>query len=96
MLLRHAPRVRSMSGHTWVVPRIAGALLLCTCVSAQAEAAVTRADWGTTTKGEKVELYTLTGPGGLEARITNFGGVIVSLNVPNRKGSTTDARFARS
>ncbi len=70
--------------------RIAGALLLCACLSAQAEAGITRVEWGTTAKGEKVEIYTLTGAGGLEARISNFGGVIVTLNVPNRNGSKTD------
>ena len=73
-----------------VSARIAGALLLCTCLFAQARAGITRADWGTTAKGEKVEIYTVTGTGGLEARISNFGGVIVTLNVPNRNGSKTD------
>jgi aldose 1-epimerase len=73
-----------------VSARIAGALLLCTCLSAQAGAGITRADWGSTAKGEKVEIYTLTGAGGLEARISNFGGVIVTLLVPNRDGSKTD------
>lgn len=43
-------------------------------------------DWGTTQKGEKVRLYTLTGRGGMVARITNFGGVVVDLMVPDRHG----------
>ncbi|MBI4885787.1 MAG: galactose mutarotase [Acidobacteria bacterium] len=73
-----------------VCARFAGALLLCACLSAQAGAGITRADWGTTARGEKVEIYTLTGAGGLEARISNFGGVIVTLNVPDRNGSKTD------
>ncbi|HEX4270944.1 MAG TPA: aldose epimerase family protein, partial [Rhizomicrobium sp.] len=43
-------------------------------------------DWGTTQKGEKVRLFTLTGKGGMVARITNFGGVVVDLIVPDRHG----------
>ena len=60
------------------------------CLSAQTRLGISRADWGTTVKGEKVAIYTLAGAGGLEARISNFGGVIVTLNVPNRNGSKTD------
>src|SRR4051794_13611234 len=59
------------------------------CVTAQAKVGITRSRWGTA-KGEPVDAYTLKGAGGLEARISNFGGVIVALNVPNRNGSTTD------
>jgi len=50
-------------------PRILAALLLGTSLSAQARVGITRADWGITAKGEKVEIFTLTGTGGLEARI---------------------------
>ena len=73
-----------------VSTRIAAALVLCTCLSAQARVGISQADWGTTGKGDRVEIYTLTGAGGLEARISNFGGVIVTLRVPNRNGSKTD------
>jgi aldose 1-epimerase len=69
---------------------VLGALLLCACLSAQTRLGISRADWGTTVRGEKVAIYTLLGAGGLEARISNFGGVIVTLNVPNRNGSKTD------
>ena len=65
------------------------ALLLCTSLSAQ-RPGISRAGWGATVKGEEVAIYTLAGAGGLEARISNFGGVIVTLNVPNRNGSKTD------
>ena len=73
-----------------VSTRVLGALLLCTCLSAQTRLGISGADWGTTVRGEKVAIYTLAGAGGLEARISNFGGVIVTLNVPNRNGSKTD------
>jgi aldose 1-epimerase len=51
---------------------------------------ITAQDWGTTQKGEKVQLFTLKGEGGLEASITNFGGVVVNLLVPDRHRKKTD------
>jgi aldose 1-epimerase len=65
------------------------ALGLGVCVTAQSKAGIARARWGTV-KGEPIDVYTIRGAGGLEARISNFGGVIVALNVPNRNGSKTD------
>lgn len=51
---------------------------------------ITHEAWGTTAKGEQVDLYTMHVPGGLEAKISTLGGVIVSLSVPDRKGAMTD------
>jgi aldose 1-epimerase len=69
---------------------LAAALLMAaTPASAQlvrAKPAISGKDWGTTQRGEKVQLYTLTGRGGMVARITNFGGVVVDLIVPDRNG----------
>jgi aldose 1-epimerase len=54
---------------------------------------ITRQDWGVTDKGERVELFTLKGTKGLEARITNFGGRVVDLYVPNAHGGKTDVEL---
>ena len=43
-----------------------------------------------TIDGKPVALYTLTNAEGLEACITNFGGRIVSLMVPDRDNKLTD------
>jgi aldose 1-epimerase len=51
---------------------------------------IIRADWGTTNSGQNVSLYTLTGKGGLRARISDFGGDIVNLDLPNRQGGKTN------
>src|SRR5712691_7299336 len=51
---------------------------------------ITAQAWGTTQKGEKVQLFTLKGEAGLEARITNFGGVVVNLLVPDGRRKKTD------
>ena len=46
--------------------------------------------FGTTPEGREATLYTLTNAHGVEANITNFGGVIVSLKVPDRNDSLAD------
>src|SRR5271154_4893579 len=43
-----------------------------------------------TVQGSPVELYTLTNVHGLELRCTNYGGIIVSLRVPNKYGRVDD------
>jgi aldose 1-epimerase len=43
-----------------------------------------------TTGGVKMRLYTLRNAHGLEARITNYGGILVSLMVPDRNGKFSD------
>ena len=40
--------------------------------------------------GRTVYLYTLRNASGMEARITNYGGIIVSLKVPDRHGALGD------
>ena len=37
-------------------------------------------------RGQEVSLYTLRNDNGIEARITDFGAIVVSLSVPDRKG----------
>lgn len=37
-----------------------------------------------------VDLYTIKNANGLELRVTNYGGIIVSLRVPDKKGSLAD------
>ena len=54
---------------------------------------ITSQKWGATDKGEQVALFTLKGAHGLQARITNFGGRVVNLYVPNRQGSMTDVEL---
>lgn len=51
---------------------------------------ITSEAWGTTDSGGKVQLFTLKGGHGLEARITNYGARIVNLYVPNGQGGRTD------
>ena len=41
-------------------------------------------------KGKPVNLYTLKNMNGLVAQVTNYGAIIVSINVPDRKGKLGD------
>src|ERR1700730_9352236 len=49
-----------------------------------------RAEFGQTPGGVAVQIYTLTNSKGLEARITNYGGIVVSLKAPDRSGAMAD------
>ena len=42
--------------------------------------------YGSTPDGTAVDLYTLTNADGVQAQITNFGGIVTSLLVPDRAG----------
>ena len=47
-------------------------------------------DWGEAPDGQGVQLYTIVNDLGAEARITNYGGIVVSLRVPDRDGGLDD------
>ena len=69
-------------------------LFICVCVllwltTADAQK-ITRADFGKTPDGESVELFTLTNSMGMEAKITNYGGIVVSLTAPDRNRKFAD------
>lgn len=55
-----------------------------------AKTKLTRAEFGKTLDGVPVQIYTLTNKNGLEARITNYGGIVVSLQAPDRNGAMAD------
>jgi aldose 1-epimerase len=40
--------------------------------------------------GQSVNIYTLTSPKGVETRITNYGGIVVSLKTPDKAGNSGD------
>jgi aldose 1-epimerase len=46
--------------------------------------------FGKTPDGQEVELYTLSNTNGLKARITNYGAILVSLEVPDKNGKLAD------
>lgn len=46
--------------------------------------------YGKTKDGTAVDLYTLTNSGGMQAAITNYGGIVASLKTPDRNGNFAD------
>jgi aldose 1-epimerase len=50
----------------------------------------TKKSFGKTPDGQAVDLYVLTNKNGAEASITNFGGALVTLKMPNRNGKFAD------
>ena len=51
---------------------------------------ITKKHFGTTRDGVEIYLFTLRNQSGVEVSITNFGGAITSLKVPDRKGNFGD------
>lgn len=51
---------------------------------------VKKESWGKTPEGESVDIYTLKNRNGMEAKITNYGGIVVSLTAPDRNRKYTD------
>src|SRR5262245_31499033 len=49
-----------------------------------------RAPFGTLPDGTPVEIFTLTNAHGVEVRAMTYGGIIVSLRVPDRDGRIGD------
>lgn len=62
----------------------AALLLSLTAVIAQAQSTVTKRSFGKTSAGENIDLYLLRNAHGVETTITNYGGIVVSLKVPDR------------
>ena len=53
-------------------------------------ASVAREPFGTTDQGAAVNVYTLKNAHGMEVRATSYGGIILSLKVPDRNGRFDD------
>jgi aldose 1-epimerase len=51
---------------------------------------VTQGAFGRTPAGENVDVFTLTNAQGLEARVITYGGIVISLRVPDKNGAMGD------
>lgn len=73
-------------------------VLFAACNSPQKETAaesttlsgLKRSDFQSTVGGDSTDLYVLTNSNGMEVTITNYGGVIVSVMVPDKNGDMQD------
>lgn len=65
-------------------------LILSSVAVAVAQPAITATSFGKTADGQNVQIYTLRNRHGMEARISNYGGIVVSLTAPDRNQKFAD------
>lgn len=66
------------------------ATIFMSCPQAEANSKMQKQSFGKTEDGQPVDLYTLTSKSGMEVSITNYGGTVVTLKVPDRNGKLDD------
>lgn len=75
----------------FLIPHIAAiALVAGTPLMNAAEPSITSKSFGTTTNGTKVTLFTLSNSKGASVTISNYGGIVTSLKMPDREGKFSD------
>src|ERR1700730_18645651 len=57
---------------------------------AEAKSKMQKQSFGKTEDGQQTDLYILTNKNGMETSITNYGGTVVTLKVPDRNGKLDD------
>ena len=77
----------SIIDHNCSMKKIWAALALMASMQA---AKIVSGDFGKTREGAAVRIYSLTNKSGVEVKITNYGGRVVSLKVPDKKGAMGD------
>jgi aldose 1-epimerase len=77
------------TGRILLTARACAALILL-CGLSSGAAAQQRGSFGKTPDGKDVDIYTLKSKGGAEARVISYGGIVVSLKVPDREGRLAD------
>lgn len=73
--------------HSGQMAIIGAAFIAGGCMSREES---TMKTWGTTAAGQEVHLYTLTNAKGMIAEISDYGGTVVRLQVPDRNGKLDD------
>ena len=68
----------------------AACLVGCATMSSNKSSTITKADFGKTSEGQAVEIYTLHNSKGAEARIMTYGGIVQSLSMPDKNGKFAD------
>ncbi|QGZ38559.1 aldose 1-epimerase [Pseudoduganella flava] len=57
------------------------------------ELSIEQEPFGTTPDGEPLSLYTLRNRSGMVVKITNYGGIITEMHVPDKHGNLADVTF---
>lgn len=74
----------------WVWAFGIGACLMAVSADAASSSQIEKQPFGKTPDGKAVSLYTLRNDKGAEARIMTYGGIVVSLKMPDKNGQLDD------
>jgi aldose 1-epimerase len=66
------------------------ALAALSAMSLAAATIINKSGFGKMPDGTPVSMYTMTAEGGVEAKVITYGGILVSLKTPDRKGALGD------
>jgi len=84
----------NLSGNAIVISSFAFFIVSGLCYSApthsRSEIHVNKTSYGKTDNGQNVDLYTITNSHAMEVRAITYGGIIVSLRVPDKAGKVED------
>jgi aldose 1-epimerase len=82
----------SMTKHSMILRIGLGLMLLAVSRAAERPQGpgLKRAPFGKSRDGQVVDLYMLTNGAGMEVAITNYGGIVVSVKTPDRRGQLAD------
>ncbi len=86
MTLRN--HMKSPIGSTFALAALTTLTLAAT--ASAAPGSITQKPFGTAPSGQAVSLYTLTNSHGMVVKITNYGGIVTSILVPDRRGKLDD------
>lgn len=76
--------------HILSISLLLSAVVLTASSVTKGQTNVKKESFGKTGGGEAVDIYTLTNKHGVEVKITNYGGIVTSLRVPDRGGRLDD------
>lgn len=75
---------------TWALALAIGAAGALGAIAGKAKPGIERSAFGKMPDGQAIGLYTLTNSSGMKVTVTNYGGHVVSINVPDRHGKMAD------
>jgi aldose 1-epimerase len=81
---------KAISSHIFLVLLVVSIALGSAAAPAKNKRDVRKQSFGKTGDGRPVDLYTLTNSEGMEVRAMTYGGIIVSLRVPDKTGKFDD------
>jgi aldose 1-epimerase len=87
--------IRQTLGRMKKTPFLIPALAMCLFASLESPAMESKTGvkeeiYGEMPDGQKVKIFTLTNQNGLKAKVTEYGAILVSMEVPDKSGKTAD------